>query len=36
MHIEEEDLRALERAVELLAQDTITVTLTQLVGTPID
>lgn len=36
MHIEEEDLRALERAVELLAQDTITETLTQLVGTPID
>ncbi|WP_251002661.1 hypothetical protein [Escherichia coli] len=33
MHIEEEDLRALERAVELLAQDTITETLTQLVGT---
>ncbi|OJP09865.1 hypothetical protein [Escherichia coli] len=36
MNIEEEDLRALERAVELLAQDTITETLTQLVGTPID
>lgn len=36
MHLEEEDLRALERAVELLEQDTITETLTQLVGTPID
>ncbi len=36
MHLEEGDLRALERAVELLEQDTITETLTQLVGTPID
>ena len=36
MHLEEGDLRALERAVELLEQDTITETLTQLVGPPID
>ncbi|WP_172902598.1 EcsC family protein, partial [Escherichia coli] len=36
MHHEEGDLRDLERAVELLEQDTITETLTQLVGTPID
>lgn len=34
MHLEEEDLRALERAVELLEQDTITETLNPISWNP--